>query len=155
MAALGPLHRALMHGIVLGIFAGAASSSAAPVDPASARAIAVRPAFTEYGRGGFEALLQILHRDLFCRWYRQHRLCVRLIASPAVCARFPDHHLCAKADDGGVCGRLPDHPLCRDRADNRFCEKGRDHPLCDDDDRFCNKRRDHPLCNDDPPPSPS
>ena len=60
----------------------------------------------------------------------------QLVASPPLCERNPNHHLCADADN------------------DRFCERRLDHPLCDRA-RFCGRRPDHPLCDDGQPPSPS
>jgi hypothetical protein len=134
MAALSPIRRMLLYGILFGALAG--PSSAARVALPSVPAVAVGAPLIGPGRDGAEALLQSVHRGRFCRWHPAHRLCLRLVGVPRLCERNPGHRLCAQAADDSVCEMRPDHPLC-------------------DDDRFCEKRPDHPLCEDDPPPSPS
>jgi hypothetical protein len=136
MAAVSPIRRMLLDGMVFGVLAFAVTPSSALVVASPAPPATVEALLYGDGRGGSEALLQDVHLGRFCRWYRDHRLCFQLVRP----LRF--------------CDRRPAHRLCDDDLDDRFCRKRPNHPLCDDD-RFCKKRPDHPLCDDDDPPSPS
>jgi hypothetical protein len=135
MAALGPVRRMLLYGILSGALTFAAPPSGATAVTSPAPAVAVEALLHGDGRGDSKALLRYVHLGRFCNWHFNHPLCSKVVILRRLCDQRPDHRFC-------------------DDDDDRFCEKRADHPLCDDD-RFCKKRSDHPLCDGDQSPSPS
>jgi hypothetical protein len=111
MAAHGPVRRVLLYGIVVGALASAAPSASAFVVTSTALGGMVAPPLYGYGRGG-EALLQEVHWGRFCRWYRHHRLCSKLITLRHFCDRRPHHRACDDDDADRFCRRHPHHRKC-------------------------------------------
>src|SRR5918996_5378754 len=85
MTAPGPVRRFLLYGIIFGAlpFAAAASGTSAVLWPAPAGAVA--PMLHGNQQGGAEASLEYVHWNRFCRWYRHHGFCRKLIEMPRFC----------------------------------------------------------------------
>lgn len=114
MAALRPVHRVLLYGILLAAFPFATTPSGAFVVVSPAPAIAIEALLLGDGRSGSEALLQPVHWGRFCRGQPRHRLCLQMVHLRRFCGKHPGHHLCD--DDGDrFCRRHPNHRRCDDK----------------------------------------
>jgi hypothetical protein len=111
MAAPGPVPRFLPYGVLLValIFAAPASGASAVLWPAPAGAAAP---LVHGEQGG--ASLEYVHWGRFCRWYRHHGLCRKLIKVRRFCDRHPRHRLCDDDDDDRFCRKHPRHRKCDD-----------------------------------------
>jgi hypothetical protein len=115
MTAPGPVRRFLLYGIIFGAltFAAAASGTSAVLWPAPAGAVA--PMLHGNQQGGAEASLEYVHWNRFCRWYRHHGFCRKLIEMPRFCDRHPRHRFCDDDDDDRFCRKHPYHRRCDDK----------------------------------------
>lgn len=118
MAAFGLVHPRLLHGIALGVLVLVATPGGSAGGP-PAPAVAVEPLLYREGRAGPDAVLEYAHWNRFCRWYRHHRLCYKLVKLKKFCDRHRRHRFCDDDDSDRFCRKHPYHRHCDRKPPSR------------------------------------